>query len=177
MNSVSAIPRRHAINILTHHTDFAAAVPEDMLLVNFEPWGLHHQTYIELLKLSTLHVSDINGSDLSQTRNQAISRSKSVHCFSFHSVTSTMLGARCRVDFYCPAGEEATKMATAHLLYHIREFAECNQAMDVSFGMLFAQHIDKPTLKRILTDELGLHLGGTTPEWPGLLISMQCTAE
>ena len=147
---IRAVPRHQAIELLTHNTDFSGVAPCGTLLVNFGPWGLHQSTFIELLGVSTLHITP---PDNDPSRSTA---SGKVDCFSFHSELTMGVGIRCRVDFYCPPGELLYQQAVGHLLYHIRELATCKQNNKVSFSILFPEYIDKAVLKKVLTDDLRL---------------------
>ena len=120
--------------------------------------------------MSALHVTPSNNATSGRPADDGTTSGK-VDCFSFHSESSTAVGIRCRIDFYCPPDELLYQRAVGHLLYHIRELATCRQNNKVSFSILFPEYVDKAVLKKVLTDDLRL-FNTVSPESTGLILGL-----
>ena len=140
VNTISAIPKRKALQLLTEEIHFLPDAP-NTLLIGWEPCGWHKSTLAEQLQITNLHIS----------RCQTTGK---IQAFSLDTIGRVELGRRIWVDVYVEKDCELD-VVLAHLFYHIREMAVLQNSSNIQCSFHFPEKIQRQLVQTYL-DYLGL---------------------
>ena len=154
---IEFLPPAEGVAELSKHEHIARLVPENILCVNFQPWGLFESNYKKIFEKSSMFV----------TREYP---SGPMTSLSFCTCVRVRRYLRIRADFYAVQELMNADLVITHILKHITDMVgRYPETAEVSYSMLFPAQIEKRGICRVVRYDLQLPLL-TTPETDGLIL-------
>ena len=130
--------------MLSNIPDITSFVPEERLIVDWEPFRPNLSNYKYIAKHSTVFVTYEGNNP------------KAVTTFSFGTNVRVKAGVRHRIDFYCDKHGNNSSTVLAHIRKHIILISQQKFTDEINMSMLLPTDLDQSPIRHALVEELGL---------------------